>query len=166
MRPSIRASTRHNKYMKNLLKIIFIIFILVAIGYFAYTQNTIRDISKSHIEANEPKQELADGYLKRDLTLYFSQKYNTEVNVSYEMLRNSATQSGVAYPKYYIWVIVNSKDMKTLLISGTARVAAVEQSKFEVTDFVSIEDIKKDPEQLKQIFPAAIIPKIQERASQ
>lgn len=134
--------------------------------YFVYAQKSTQDISNSHIEADTPRQDLADEYLTRDLTLFFSQKYNKEVVVSYEMLRNGATQSGVAYPKYYIWASVDSKDTKIPLVSGAARVAAIEQSKFEVTDFVSMVDIKKDPEQLEQIFPAAIIPKIQERASQ
>jgi hypothetical protein len=39
---------------------------------------------------------------------------------------------------------------------GAVRVAAIEKKRFEVTDFVTEEAIRKDPDQIYAVFSAAI----------
>jgi hypothetical protein len=39
---------------------------------------------------------------------------------------------------------------------GAVRVAAIEKKRFEITDFVSEEEIRKSPDQIYSVFPAAV----------
>lgn len=82
--------------------------------------------------------------------------------MEYQLLRNSPTQSGIAYPKFYAWVKVFSGS--ELLQEGAVHLAAIEKIRFEVTRFVSKEDITHDPQPLAHIFPAPLIPLILEKA--
>jgi hypothetical protein len=141
--------------------------ILLLIGGFIVLVNTAPDfvlsgISKSHTDANSPDQSDFDTFLTRDLKSYFSQKLGKDVDVKYEMFRNGPTQSGTAYPKYYLWVTVSSANKSALL--GAVRVAAMNKESFSVTDFVSVADVRSNPSVLSQIFPTALIQNIRSRA--
>ena len=100
-------------------------------------------------------------FLKRDLEKYFRQSPGQHVTVKYEFLRNGPTQSGVAYPKYYLWVTVSKKN-KTIK-SGAVRVAAIEKKYFDVTDFMPVEEIKRDTEAIYSVFPRPVGDRIKEK---
>jgi hypothetical protein len=117
-----------------------------------------------NIEANIPPESSFDSILKRDLTSYFQPNFkNAKLLISHQLLRLVPTQSGVAYPKYYIWVKVKTETGSTLQ-EGAIRIAAIEQVRFEVTDFISLKEIQASSEQLNTIFPSLLIPNIRELA--
>ena len=113
-------------------------------------------IQRSHIEGNVPPPEQFDATLRRDLAAYF----NTQ-SLSYELLREGPTQSGVSYPKYYLWVRATRQNET---VAGAVRVAAIERTRFDVTDFLPSERIRSDPTQAQQMFPALLVPPILARA--
>jgi hypothetical protein len=134
---------------------------VVGISCTCHSQDTKTAAANSHVEANSPKGRSFDEYLKRDLTSYFC-KGVKDCRVEYEYLRKGATQSGVAYPKYYLWVKCFEKDK--LRTEGASRVAAIEQKMFEVTNFLQAEDIAATPEIVGNVFPAALVDKIVQMA--
>jgi hypothetical protein len=79
-------------------------------------------------------------------------------------LRNGPTQSGVAYPKYYLWAVVRNKTK--IITKGAVRVATIEKTHFEITHFVSEEEIQKNPGRLKSIFPSVLVPSILSEAGE
>ena len=73
------------------------------------------------------------------------------------------TQAGVSYPKYYAWVKIYD-EQKKLIDQGAVRVAAEDKTKFEITNFVNLKKIREDSDDLAHTFPAALCPKIVEKA--
>jgi hypothetical protein len=124
-------------------------------------QDPMTSLANSHVEANAPKGDSFDEFLKRDLTSYFC-RYAKDCRVEYEYLRQGATQSGVAYPKYYLWIRCFEKGK--LITEGAARVAAVDQKSFDVTNFLPADEIAATPEIVGNIFPAALVDKIVQKA--
>ena len=120
-------------------------------------QEMIEDIQKSHLDANIPDQFKFDSLLKRDLEKYFSKK-SKPVVVKWEFLREVPTQSGVAYPKYYLWTKIYSDDK--LSKEGAVRVAAIDGTRFEITDFVSVKEIKNHSQDIYTIFPRTVCERI------
>jgi hypothetical protein len=55
-------------------------------------------------------------------------------------------------------------DGPTQLDEGAVRVAAIDGTRFEVTDFLSRQEIKTNPAVLKQVFPAALVETILAKA--
>ena len=125
------------------------------------SQDVLTGVAKSHVEANVPPAKLFDELLTQDLNNYFCRN-SKDCKIEYEFLRDGPTQSGISYPKYYLWV----KTIKgsTVAEQGAVRVAAVEQKRFDVTDFLSREQISQSPSQVASIFPAALVNKITEKA--
>lgn len=129
----------------------------------ALAQSPLEDIQASHIEANVPAQGSFDVFLKRDLLAYFRGTETTPTtSLEYELLRDAPTQSGVSYPKYYLWVRVRSGS--SVLKEGAARVAAIERKRFEVTNFMSRSSIQSSPSEVGAVFPAALVPSVLSRA--
>ena len=126
-------------------------------------EQILRDIQSSHIDANVPAAADFDNFLTRDLAAYFAAARKKKSPVQYELLRNGPTQSGVSYPKFYLWVRVAGG--KTPRDRGAVRVAAVEKKQFEVTDFVSEEALRSDPTGIYRLFPAPVCEKITEKIS-
>jgi len=121
---------------------------------------TIRDIQASHIEANVPAPADFEPFLRRDLTAYFSkERHLKNVKVEYELLRDGPTQSGVSYPKYYIWLRINGG--KSADDRGAARVTAIERKGFEVTMFASEREIRTHVAALKLVFPGPVCERIE-----
>jgi len=131
------------------------LFTLVLILLFslchAMTQDTI---AASHIMINTPDQSLFNSFLERDLKAYFLKEMEGTFSLEYEFLRKGPTQSGVAYPKFYLWVKVIKKE--SLILEGAVRVAAVERTHFEVTNFVSRNDIDSGKTDIYKIFPVPV----------
>ena len=118
---------------------------------------TLIEIQKYYIDTNVAEQSQFDILMKQDLEKYFSATFG-KTTVKWEFLRNGATQSGVAYPKYYLWTKVYRGSK--LLSEGAARVAAIDKTSFEVTDFVNIKDIRQKTVDIYSIFPKPVCEKI------
>ena len=130
----------------------------------AVAQSFPLDLQEDHIAANVPSQEAFPSYLERDLLAYFRSEVSPEVaSVTYVMLREGATQSGVAYPKFYLWVQAAGKS--GALAEGAVRVMAIDRKGFEVTHFISSADVLADPTAVSSSFPAALVPVIMARAT-
>lgn len=80
----------------------------------------------------------------------------------FELLRQGPTQTGIAFPKFYLWVWVSSGQEHA--VDGAVRVAAVQRERFEITDFLTIDEIRKDPGSVRSIFPATLVGAIREHA--
>lgn len=124
-------------------------------------EKMMTEIQTSHIEGNVPNQENFDIFLERDLKAYFN-SYGNSISLKYQLLRNGPTQSGVSYPKFYVWVQVIENG--ELVQDGAALVAAIEKKKFEVFDFLSKIDLQKNPSSAAQVFPSALLAKINKLA--
>ena len=112
----------------------------------------------SHLEGNVPDQTHFHQYLERDLRAYFQAE-----TLEDELLRDGPTQVGVSLPKYYLWVRAKDKT-ENVTAEGACRVAAIEKELFEVLQFLDKESISRDPERLKSIFPAPLVPVILKRS--
>jgi hypothetical protein len=125
-------------------------------------QAQISGIAESHIEANVPSPNDFRPFLLRDLTAYLKPTYGERLAVDYELLRDAPTQSGVAYPKFYLWL--RAKNTQKFLIEGAVRVVAIDKKWFNVTNFVSRSEIVSRPDSVVSIFPQALIEKIYTKA--
>jgi len=123
-------------------------------------QKTAIEIQKSYIDANVPDKPQFESFATRDLEKYFYGTYGL-VTVKWEFLRETATQSGAAYPKFYLWTKIY-KDSK-LINEGATRLAAIEKIRFEITDFVSIAEIKNNTVDIYSIFPSLVCEKIKSK---
>lgn len=123
--------------------------------------NVLREIQRSHIEANVPPPAEFNRLLHRDLNSYFRARQGKAVQVEYEMLRDGPTQSGVAYPKFYVWVRVSESG--SVATQGAVRLAAIERKRFEVTDFFTEQAIRDDPTAIYRVFPAPVCDRIKAR---
>ena len=81
--------------------------------------------------------------------------------VRYTLLLKGPTQSGVAWPKFYVWVEVSAGG--STVQEGGVRVAAVDKTRFAVTDYVTVEDIRSDPQGIYKVFPEPVCRRIEER---
>jgi hypothetical protein len=120
------------------------------------------DIQRSHIEANLPPPEVIDSYAQRDLLAFFRRASPDATAVEFLLLRNGPTQSGTSYPKFYLWVKVYAG--ATIQNEGAVRVAAVERTHFEITDFLSRSSIQANPSDVGNVFPTALVPVVLEYA--
>ncbi len=120
------------------------------------------DVQRSHIEANVPAPAEFERTLQRDLLAFAKAKDANASRVQYKLLRDSPTQSGTAYPKFYAWVKVYVGDK--LASEGAVRVTAIDRARFEVTHFLDTSAIRKEPQALNSIFPAALVPAILQQA--
>jgi hypothetical protein len=147
-------------------QLIFASLLLLVWGCTVSGQSTVDSIADSHIRANVPDDKDFENFLKRDLESYFRElkkkkKKKKSVVVEYELLRKAPTQSGTAFPKFYIWVMI--KENGALLEDGAVKVAAMEKKRFEVLNFLARADIKQNVERVYQIFPRPVADKIKEK---
>ena len=126
-----------------------------------HAQSPMEDIAKSHITENVQEAKLFDEYMKRDLGEFLC-KEKEGCSVEYQLLRDGPTQTGISYPKFYVWTKCFQKD--GTVSEGAARLAAIEKRGFNVTDFLFRDQIKTSPRQVGVIFPAALVDKIIQRA--
>jgi hypothetical protein len=121
------------------------------------------DIQASHIDGNVPPPAAFGPFLQRDLKAYFTQRGIKTPIIRYLLLRDGPTQSGIAYPKYYLWVWVWSGT--TAAASGAACVEAVDRRRFEVTEFLERRAILSGPDSVRSVFPAAVAAAIRAQAA-
>jgi hypothetical protein len=115
---------------------------------------TIDSVASSHTEANVPNAADFQRFLRRDLKAYLDRQTQRDLSIEYELLRQGPTQTGISYPKYYLWV--KGFDANRLILDGAARVVAIEKIRFEVTDFLSRQDIRRSHASVEKTFPAAL----------
>jgi hypothetical protein len=100
-----------------------------------------------------------EAILQQGLNTYFTEYLGGRiVHVQYALLRNGLTQSGIAYPKIYLWVKI--LDHKDLIDEGAVRVAVIAQSKIQVTHYLPRGYIRLYPKQIGLFFPAEVAKKI------
>jgi hypothetical protein len=117
------------------------------------------EVRESHVVRNVPAPEDFDSFLTRDLDSYFAERTGKTVAVTYELLRDGPSQSGVAYPKYYAWVSVHADG--GVLEEGVVRVAAIDQAYFEVTHYFSAGQMRQDPSCFYAVFADDVRQKIE-----
>ena len=121
-------------------------------------------LAKSHIEGNVPEPHDIQKFLVRDVTKYLESRYQQSFKVRCELLRDGPTQSGAAYPKYYAWVFARGSNGERKELEGAARLAAVNKTHFEVTDFLAAEEVQARPDDVATVFPQALINDIVSRS--
>ncbi|MDF0544829.1 hypothetical protein PX699_20990 [Sphingobium sp. H39-3-25] len=124
---------------------------------------TVAELQASHIEANVRSEASFIELLQRDVRAYLVTNRLPAKSVEIELLRKGPTQSGVSYPKYYIWI--RAADEAKHHVDGAMLIVAIEQARFDITDFTLAGSIRSDPEQLTSIYPAPLIPAILQRAN-
>jgi hypothetical protein len=157
-----RVDSNGKMKMMKTRTVIFLVVVSIVLTGLLLKAHSSQDIQSSHIDANVPDEKEFDSILKRDLAKYFSDSEKGKIEVNYELLRKGPTQTGVAYPKFYLWVRVN-KDGKVSK-EGAVRVAAIEKKEFQITDYLSKEEISETPMRVYQIFPQALCERIIEKA--
>ena len=141
-----------------IVRLIFITSLLLVSGACTLAQD-ISGIGKSHIDANVPDEKDFDAILKRDMTAYVTDRSDKEIAVGVELLRNAPTQSGVALPKFYVWIV--KRDAQGVVMEeAAARIAAIEKKKFEVIQYYEKKRIVAEPDLMKKVFPADVYEKI------
>jgi hypothetical protein len=126
-------------------------------------ERMMAELQASHISANAPPDASFMALLQRDVRAYFVANLLPSKSVEIELLRKGATQSGVSYPKYYIWI--RAVDDARRHVAGAMRVAAIDRVRFDVTDFTPAASIRSDPTPLGSIYPAVLIPAIRQHAT-
>lgn len=144
--------------------LLLLFFVTFGSGIHAFSQSSevIESIAQSHIDANVPAAADFDEFLKRDLLAYFSPEGDKDTAVEYQLFRKEPTQTGIAYPKFYAWILIKRKNVGVK--EGAVRLAAIEKKKFAITDFLSRENAIKDPEAAYGIFPRAVADMINKKA--
>lgn len=127
-------------------------------------ERRMAELQASHISANVPAETDFMPILRRDVSAYLASQGFPGSQVHIDTLRNGPTQSGVSYPKFYLWVRADTANGPVAV--GAMRVQAMERVRFEVTDFVTADQVRSNPSALSSVFPAALIPNIVARASE
>lgn len=101
--------------------------------------------------------------LHRGLLEYFQSTVAPSATaVEYQLLRDQPTITGIAFPKWYLWVRVLSGHQQ--LTEGAARVAEISEGRFDVTNFMSRQEISSKSKDVGSVFPAALVPAIMAKA--
>jgi hypothetical protein len=125
-------------------------------------QHMMPELQASHITANVPPEASFMKLLQRDIRAYLVANRLPAKSITVELLRRGATQSGVSYPKYYVWI--RASDVESHHVEGVMRVAAIERVRFDITDFTRAASIRSDSAPLASVYPAPLIPAIIQRA--
>jgi hypothetical protein len=128
----------------------------------AEMERMMAEVQASHIAGNVPPDASFMTLLQRDVRAYLVANRLPSESVEIEPLRRVATQSGVSYPKYFVWIRAVDGDGRR--IAGAMRVAAIDRIGFDVTDFTSAASIRSDPTSLASSYPALLIPAIRQHA--
>jgi hypothetical protein len=129
----------------------------------AHIGRMMQQLQASHIAANAPPASSFSKILERDVRAYLAAHRLPSKKVTLEPLRKGATQSGVSYPKYYIWI--RATDAAKHHVEGAMRIVAIDRARFEVTDFTPAATVRSDPASLAAIYPSPTIPAIRRHAA-
>jgi hypothetical protein len=120
-------------------------------------------LRESHIEGNVPAERDFDQFMQRDLLAYFQAALPGTTSVEWILLRRAPTQSGVANPKFYAWVKASGKSSTAK--QGAVRLAAVDRTHFDVTAFMSAEEVLANPGDVGTVFPALLVDTVKSKAA-
>lgn len=99
----------------------------------------------------------------------FSRKYLNSGNylITCNFLRYEPTVTGVAWPKYYLWISVFDPDTYELVFDGAIRIALLgyENLEIDITDFIQLDGNKKNIEEFYKVFPTEVCERIKYRKS-
>ncbi|MCE9557332.1 MAG: hypothetical protein K8R88_00120 [Armatimonadetes bacterium] len=136
--------------MKKLIALSVVAALAIA-GYFLVQSLAAAGLSNSHVGDHVPAPADFEKFLDRDITAYFNQGAKKPRTTRHEFLRREPTQTGKAYPKYYLWIEI-LEDGK-VVNEGAAWVAAMQKKEFQVIRFLSLEEMEKEPVMIELIFP-------------
>lgn len=140
---------------------LLLVFILLTSFIFYFTQTRSRTASQPNISPKVSQTEAFNDSLQEYLNEQFQSYYEGNISVQFEFLREEATQTGNAYPKYYLWVIIF--DNAQLIDEGAIRLALLDQNKFEITHYITKSQIKEDPTSLEMIYPKEVVEYIKQK---
>lgn len=139
-----------------MIKIIIAATAFIGALYFGFPFVFQKAVQNSHIEGNTPSSSEFSALLERDLLLYFQTSMSKSVSkIEYRLLRDGPTQSGTSFPKYYLWAKVF--EGTKLLKAGAVRVQAIDSIRFDVTNFLSSDEIRDKPTEVANIFPKLLV---------
>ncbi|HTI69598.1 MAG TPA: hypothetical protein VMF06_06515 [Candidatus Limnocylindria bacterium] len=134
------------------------LLIACVVELIAIEPKPLREVAKSHITGNVPSVEEFRPFLIRDLAAYLKPQYGEGLQIGYELLRKGPNQSGVAYPKYYLWLTFTNA--QNTVVEGATRVAAIDHREFNITDFMPSSEINAEPGIVSRVFPKPLVSKI------
>lgn len=140
---------------------LLLVFILLTSFIFYFTQNRSRTTIQPNILPKVSQTVAFNDSLQEYLNEQFQSNYEGNISVQFEFLREEATQTGNAYPKYYLWVII--LDNAQLIDEGAIRLALLDQNTFEITHYITKSQMKEDPTSLEMIFPKEVVEYIKQR---
>jgi len=144
-------------------EVAFLVFLFLAACGSSYAQeNPLVAAQRSHVDANVPDEKDFQRILKNDITKYVTDDGDKNVTVTIELLRDMPAQSGVALPKFYIWIVKRDAN-GTVMEEAAARIAAVEKTHFDVIQYYKRERILKEPDLMQKVFPDDVYEKIQRK---
>lgn len=143
-----------------MIKIIFVAFITLAVS-FGQGCNAPLHNYQDRLNSQSDQVNLNPD-LQISLEDYFRLEQKKNVTVKYEYLRKAGTETGMSFPKYYVWVEIS--DGLSFLQKGAARLSGTDTNKFEVTHYLSESEIKANPANVYSIFPKQLSDEIIKRA--
>ena len=144
--------------IKLLLVFIFICTVSAATAL-AQNDDPMAALRQGYIDANVPDKKDFDRILNRDITKYVTDKADKDITVKIELLRDVPSQSGVALPKYYIWI--EKRNAKGVLMEeAAARIAAVNRDHFDVVQYYDRKRLETETDLVSKVFPQDVYTKI------
>ena len=142
-----------------LLLLITFLFTVSAATASAQNDDPMATLRQGHIDANVPDQKDFDRILNRDITKYVTDKADKDITVKVELLRDVPSQSGVALPKYYIWI--EKRNAKGVLMEeAAARIAAINRDHFDVVQYYDRKRLETETDLVSKVFPQDVYAKI------
>jgi len=142
-----------------LLLLITFLFTVSAATASAQNDDPMAALRQGHIDANVPDQKDFDRILNRDITKYVTDKADKDITVKVELLRDVPSQSGVALPKYYIW-IEKRNAQGVLMEEAAARIAAINRDHFDVVQYYDRKRLETETDLVSKVFPQDVYAKI------
>jgi len=142
-----------------LLFLITFLFTVSAATAWAQNDDPMAALRQGHIDSNVPDQKDFDRILNRDITKYVTDKADKDITVKVELLRDGPSQSGVALPKYYIWIEKRSAK-GVLMEEAAARIAAINRDHFDVVQYYDRKRLETETDLVSKVFPEDVYTKI------
>jgi len=101
-----------------------------------------------------PDEKTFEPLLIRVLSSYFEDDRFKNLQFRYMLLADHPFQSGIAFPKYYLWI--EKYDGSRFIGQGVMEIAAIDQTRLGVIEFTSKKDLETDREWIKQHYPPEV----------
>ena len=109
-----------------------------------------QSLAESHIQGNVPADKDFLPFLQRDLNVHFGGQAGTPAVQRVEMLREGPTQSGLSYPKFYLWIVL--LDGREAVVA----VAAIDRKRFQVDQVFFAAEIATNQEVMNGKLPPPV----------